>query len=110
MPAVGFGMGDVTIRDFLETHKLLPVLKSATEIHICTLDERFIPNAETLAAKLRAKGMAISVNLTAKKIGDQISWADKHRIPKIIAIGEEEVKTEKYKVKTLTTGEEKELV
>jgi histidyl-tRNA synthetase len=106
VPAVGFGMGDVTIRDFLETHKLLPLFKSSTEIHICTLDEKFIPDAEALAAKLRAKGTAVSVNLTAKKIGDQIGWADKHRIPKIIVIGEEEVKTGKYKLKTLDTGEE----
>ena len=109
VPAVGFGMGDVTIRDFLETHKLLPILKSATEIHICTLDERFISNAEVLAAKLRIEGMTISINLTAKKIGDQIGWADKHRIPKIIVIGENEAKTGKYKVKTLATGEEKDL-
>jgi histidyl-tRNA synthetase len=110
VPAVGFGMGDVTIRDFLETHKLLPALKSATEIHICTLEERFIPDAEALAAKLRSKGKNVSVNLTAKKIGDQIGWADKHRISKVIVIGENETKTGKYKVKTLATGEENELV
>lgn len=106
VPAVGFGMGDVTIRDFLETHQLLPAFKSATEIHICTLEERFIPDAEALAAKLRAKGTAVSVNLTAKKIGDQIGWADKHHIPKVIVVGEEEIKTGKFKVKTLATGEE----
>jgi histidyl-tRNA synthetase len=110
VPAVGFGMGDVTIRDFLETHKLLPTLKSATEIHICTLDERFIPNAKALATKLRAKGTAVSVNLTAKKVGDQIGWADKHRIPKVIVVGEEEAKTGKFKIKTLTTGKEADLV
>jgi histidyl-tRNA synthetase len=109
IPAVGFGMGDVTIRDFLETHKLLPSFKSTTDIHICTLEERFIPEAEALAAKLRAKGTAVSVNLTAKKIGDQIGWADKHHIPKVIVIGDEEVKTGKYKVKTLATGEETEM-
>ncbi len=106
IPAVGFGMGDVTIRDFLETHKLLPPFTSPTEIHICTLDERFIPDAEALAEKLRAKGKTVSINLTAKKIGDQIGWADKHRIPKVIVIGEEEMKTGKYRLKTLATGEE----
>ncbi len=99
-------MGDVVIKDFLETHKLLPAFKSSAEIHICTLDEKFIPDAEALAAKLRAKGTHVSVNLTAKKIGDQIGWADKHHIPKIIVIGEEEAKTKNYKVKTLATGEE----
>jgi histidyl-tRNA synthetase len=59
---------------------------------------------------LRAKGTAVSVNLTAKKVGDQIGWADKHRIPKVIVVGEEEAKTGKFKIKTLTTGKEADLV
>ncbi|MDE2188161.1 MAG: histidine--tRNA ligase [Patescibacteria group bacterium] len=107
IPAVGFGMGDVTIRDFLETHKLLPDLKSTTDIHICTLDSEFITEAEKLAAKLRAEGKNVSVNLTDKKIGDQIAYADKHGIAAVIVIGEEEVKTGKFKVKDLKSGIEK---
>jgi histidyl-tRNA synthetase len=109
IPAVGFGVGDVTIRDFLETHNLLPPLAGAADIHICTLEERFIGDAQALAAKLREKGLNISVNLTKKKIGDQIGWADKHHIPEVIVIGENEAKSGKFKVKTLATGEEKEL-
>ena len=32
IPAVGFGMGDVTARDFLESHNLLPAYAPATEL------------------------------------------------------------------------------
>jgi histidyl-tRNA synthetase len=32
LPCVGFGMGDVTARDFLETHNLLPRYAPATEL------------------------------------------------------------------------------
>ena len=106
IPAVGFGMGDLPVRNFLETHKLLPELKSRTDIHVCTLDEKLIPKAEELADKLRAKGTNVSVNLTGKKVGDQIAWADKHRIPKVIVLGEEEAKSCRYKVKDLKSGVE----
>ncbi|MBU6426947.1 histidine--tRNA ligase [Patescibacteria group bacterium] len=106
IPAVGFGMGDVTIRNFLETHKLLPDIKNPTEIHICTLEEKFIPNAQELAVRLRAKGINVSTNLTDRKVGDQIAWADKRGIPKIICIGDEEAKTGRFRVKDLKSGDE----
>ena len=38
VPAVGFGMGDVTIRDFLETHNLLPSYKPTTNLCIIPTD------------------------------------------------------------------------
>lgn len=41
IPAVGFGMGDVTTRDVLETYNLLPKYKPATELYICVLEEKY---------------------------------------------------------------------
>jgi len=49
------------------------------------------------------------VNLSLKKVGDQISLANKKSIPFVICIGEIEVNSGKYKVKNLKSGEEKEL-
>ena len=110
VPAVGFGMGDVTMRDFLETHKLLPELKSATKLHICTLDAKYITQAQEIASRLREKGLTVSVNLTNKKVGDQITWADKHHIPFIICIGDEEIGSGKVRLKNLETGKETEIM
>ncbi|MDE1975062.1 MAG: histidine--tRNA ligase [Patescibacteria group bacterium] len=106
IPAVGFGMGDLPVKNFLETHGLLPAPKSRTDIHVCTTSSELVAKAEELATKLRAKGMNVSVNLTSKKIGDQIAWADKRGIPKVVVVGEEEAKTGKYKAKELATGAE----
>jgi len=109
VPAVGFGLGDVTMRDFLETHKLLPDYTPATELYIATVDASFIPEAMRVADELRAKGAHVAVNLTDKKIGDQIKTADKLRIPFVIAIGKEEAESKTYALKTLATGEEETL-
>lgn len=106
LPTVGFAMGDVVIRDFLETHKLLPKYKPTTELYICTLESKFIGEAEKLANTLRAKGLTVAVNLSDKKVGDQIKIAHKKNIPFIIAVGENEITSSTFAVKNMETGEE----
>ncbi|HEY4495955.1 MAG TPA: histidine--tRNA ligase [Candidatus Paceibacterota bacterium] len=108
IPAVGFGMGDVTIRDFLETHKLLPVLQSTTEIYLCNVGVNF-GELEKITESLRAAGLRVAIDLSGKKVGDQIKIAVRQQIPYIICVGEEELKTGQFKLKKLATGEEKTL-
>ena len=105
--AVGFGMGDVTAKDFLETRGLLPVYTNSTKVYVATLSKEYTKEAEELAQSLRNKNINVAVDYTSKKIGDQIKKADKDKIKFFIAIGEEEIKTNTYKVKNLFTGEEK---
>ena len=53
IPAVGFAMGDVTARDFLEAHNLLPAYAPATELMICIVEPEAITHATRLAQDLR---------------------------------------------------------
>lgn len=106
IPAFGFGMGDVVIKDILETYKLMPLYKPNTILYICTLSKDCQEYANDLAQKLREVGKNVAVNLTDKKVGDQIKSADKQKIPYIICIGEDEVKNGEFKLKNLKTGEE----
>jgi histidyl-tRNA synthetase len=107
VPAVGFGMGDVTIKDFLETHHLLPPYRSSTNLSICLMSLHYAKEADNIATILRKNGLNVTVNYSDRKIGDQIKNADKHKIPFILCIGEDEIKNKKYKVKNMETGEEK---
>jgi histidyl-tRNA synthetase len=109
IPAVGFGMGDVTIRDFLETRNLLPKIKAPADYYICVMSQAEVAFAEKTAEDLRTKGFRVAIDFTYKKIGDQIKSADKRGIPNVIVIGPEEAKSGKVKVKNLKTGEEKAL-
>lgn len=106
IPAVGFGAGDVTTKDFLETHNLLPAYKATTDLYIAVLDEKFFVETELLANKLRGEGLSVALDFTLRKVGDQIKTADKQKIPFVIVIGEEEIKSKKYKVKNLASGVE----
>lgn len=107
VPAFGFGMGDVVIKDILEPLNLIPEYKPKTNLYICTLKKEYQEFANELAQTLRAGGINVAVNLTDKKVGDQIKSASKQKIPYVICIGEDEIKTGQFKLKNLETGEEK---
>ena len=106
MPTVGFGAGDVTMKDFLETHGLLPKYRGPTDLYICITDIKHVKEATSLADVLREKALNVAVDLSGKKLGDQLKIASKQAIPYVICIGEDEIKSGLYKVKNMETGEE----
>ncbi|PIP87205.1 histidine--tRNA ligase [Candidatus Campbellbacteria bacterium CG22_combo_CG10-13_8_21_14_all_36_13] len=106
IPAMGFGMGDVTMRDVLETYNLIPEYRSSTDLYICTVDQDSIPESDKIADILRKNGVNVAVDKSGKKIGSQIEYADKKNIPFVICIGKDEIDSEQYKLKNLKTGEE----
>jgi len=104
--AVGFGAGDVVARDLMETYGALPKDSAPADIALIIAGDANAPYALDLAQSLRSKGIRVAVDLSGKKVGDQISNADKRGIPRVIVIGDEEVKTGKLRMKTLATSEE----
>lgn len=109
VPAVGFGMGDVTVRDFLETHNLLPKYKSEISLCIASVEQKENTEVALVANNLRRLGLNVATDTTDRKIADKIKATSKLGIPYFIAIGEEEVKKKEYKIKNLESGEEKTL-
>jgi histidyl-tRNA synthetase len=107
LPAAGFGWGDVTMKDFLETHNLLPTYKPATQAAVLLPDLGMLKEAVEFVVKLRMQGVNVAFDFSGNKLGDQIRNADKNKIPNILVFGEEEVKSGQYKVKNLKSGEEK---
>ena len=107
IPAVGFGMGDVTLSDFLETHGLLPKDRDGKpQLYLGTPSVSDIPAAQAFAATLRKEGCRIFVNLSERSLGDQIKDAVKRGIPLFIAYGENEARNQTIRMKILATGEE----
>lgn len=104
--AVGFAVGDVALRDFLETHNLLPKYAPATELMLCVIDEGALGHANKLAQDLRREDVTVAVNFSGKRVGDQIRHADKMKVPFIIAVGEKERDSGKYTIKNLSSGNE----
>lgn len=106
IPTVGFGMGDVTLRDFLETHNLLPEYRPSTDLYIAVTVAPFFAFAAQFAQRLRRHDLTVAVDYTGRKIGDQVKAADKKGVQFCIVVGEDEVANGMYKLKHLPTKQE----
>jgi histidyl-tRNA synthetase len=92
----------------LETHSLLPaeISQSTTDLSIALVSEDVRDDAEILASELRAKGVNVVVDISGKKLGDQIKKADKDAIPYVLIVGPDEIASETFTVKDLSRGDE----
>lgn len=84
VPAVGFGMGDVTIHDYLETHNLLPKLFSTTDVVIGTQEMESLEKVEVLANLLRKQSINVSTYGFIKNPGNFYKYAEKNNIKFVI--------------------------
>lgn len=105
--AFGFGMGDVTTRDFLETHKLLPKINAKTDVYICVAPDTQIEEVYNIAGSLREKGLNVAVDISGKKLGDQLKSLDKRNIPFVMTVGSEELNNQNFTIRNTETREEK---
>lgn len=103
VPTVGFGFGDVTLKNFLELHDLLPAIHTETEAYVILVGDVF-KQAQAPINELRAAGLNIAVDTTGRKIGDQIKTAEKKGIHYAVFIGEKELSSEQFVIKNLHTG------
>jgi histidyl-tRNA synthetase len=106
---IGFGMGDVTIQDVLEIRKLLPNKKNNIDVYICLFNEESSNYANQISNILRENEINTIIDYSFKRISNQIEKAVKKNSIFTIFIGEEEVKTQRIKIKNLNSGIEKKL-
>lgn len=103
---VGFGMGDVTMRDFLETHGLLKLNKQSSQMIVIPTEEGFNIDAEKVATDFRDIGMTVMVDISSRKLGKKISAAADTAASYMMVVGEDEVARQEYIVKNLADGTE----
>jgi histidyl-tRNA synthetase len=109
VPAIGFGMGDVTLQDVLETYDLLPSFETRTDVYLATMHENFNESAMTLADDLRKTDLKIIVDFSNKKIGDHVKKAISRGAKYFAVLGDDEIYSQKLTLKHLATKKEKKL-
>ena len=107
---VGYGMGDVTLENFLFTHNLVPAsFGSGVKVLVTRFDDVPYEHYVATVEALRAAGIVSSIYLGTKKFGKQIDFAVKDSYSHIIVMGGDELARGVVKLKNLTTREEEEL-
>lgn len=105
VPTVGFGMGDVTLQNFLEGHDLVPKLRPEADVYVVLIGDVY-DQAQKVIAELRDMGANVAVDYTDRKPDKQIKAAVKKGIHYAMFIGAKEIKDEQYEVRNLITGVE----
>jgi histidyl-tRNA synthetase len=108
VPTAGFGMGDVTIRDFLVDHNLLPKFQSTTDVYMIVLGD-VLKKAQKLAKELREEGVKVSIDITGRKLDRQIKSAVKLHVPYMLFVGEKELDENIYTLKDVESQDEHKL-
>ena len=103
---IGFGMGDVTMRDFLTTHHLLPdhLTQLSPQIIVVPTDAEKHIAGQMLAHTIRQHGFSIAVDTSGKRFTKKISDAAERGAQYLIVVGDDEIATKTYQVKHLTDG------
>lgn len=107
IPGVGFGMGDVTLFDFLDTHGLLPKPRNEADVEVIPVSEDLMAAARSVAGDLRKADWRATTPIDVRKLGKEISRADKAGIRAIVIIGADEWSEGNVTVRDMSSGDQR---
>ncbi|HMA78901.1 MAG TPA: histidine--tRNA ligase [Candidatus Paceibacterota bacterium] len=115
VPGVGFGFGDVSLRDFLETHDLLPQPITSPTVIVAPMGTEHNLSAQQIAQVLRTSGVSVAVDSSSRKVGKKLSVAADTLSTYAVVVGKDEIARNEYTLKNLvdhgtTTGTLEDLV
>jgi histidyl-tRNA synthetase len=108
LPGVGFGMGDVTLTDFLEVHKLMPNFDQPhIDVLVCYTEMSAEIDALLIAKNLRIHKIKTETYLGEVKPKKAFGLTDKKGHHFVIFIGSNELTNKAFEIKNLKTREAK---
>jgi len=106
LPAVGFGMGDVTLRLLLEELNRLPRLIDNADVYLVYSGDDALQVALADAYALRRQGLRAELSYKGAGMGKQFKQAEKSGADFALVYGPEELAQGVVQVKHMRTGEQ----
>ena len=106
IPGIGFGMGDVTLIDFLDTHGLTPAPRSEVDVMVIPVTEDLVGRGPLGGGSLRAAGLRTSTPIEHRKLGKELTRADKAGAVAVVIVGQEDWAAGNVTVRSLATREQ----
>jgi histidyl-tRNA synthetase len=104
MPAVGFGMGDVVLRELLKDKGLTPTNVSSIDVFLAFITADDVPHVLRLAHKLRDEGLRVEYALNPQAVGKQLKLADARKARLAVVVGPDEWARGEVMMKDLRSG------
>ncbi len=106
LPGVGASLGLDRLLAAMEELKMLPAVSTPAPVLMVQFDAARLGDYQKMARALRAEGIGVEVYPDAKKIGAQLSYAEKRGFRVALIAGAEEFKQGVWKVKDLKLRQE----
>jgi histidyl-tRNA synthetase len=107
LPALGFGMGDVVLRELLADRGLLPELGRTTDYYVVGVTPEQRAEVLRLAHSLRNAGHTVDYALRPQAVGKQLKTASALNASFAIVVGPDELAAGEVVVRTMASGEER---
>jgi histidyl-tRNA synthetase len=109
IPGIGFGMGDVTLMDFLGTHGLLPTARNEADVAVIPVDETLAEAARFLARELRQAGLRTSTPLEHRRLGKELARVNRSGAHIAVIIGPDEWAAGTVTIRDMVTGDQQQV-
>jgi histidyl-tRNA synthetase len=109
LPALGFGMGDVVLRELLADRNLLPDTARATDYYLVSVTEGERGEMVRLAHRLREAGRSVEFGYRQQGVGKQFKNAAAAGARRTVVLGPDEVAAGEVVVREMGGGEERRL-
>lgn len=106
LPALGFGMGDVVLRELLTDRGLLPDLARSVDYYVIGVGPEQRTDVLRIVHQLRDLGHAVDHGLRAQGVGKQLKGAAAVNAVRAVIVGPDELAEGRAVVRTMATGEE----
>lgn len=107
-PAVGFAMGVERLMEMFEETNNTEMKERVPDLYIVSCGDKENIKAIEIAEVLRNQGVYVEKDIMERSFNAQLKYADKINSKNLLVIGENELNTNKAKIKNMATGEEKE--
>lgn len=106
IPATGFGMGDVVLREVLLERGLFPMYRKKVDYFLIYLTDKELPLMLKVARSLRKRGKSVEYLYRAVSVKKQMSRASRLDVKSVLIFGADELAEGKVLHKDMSTGEE----
>jgi histidyl-tRNA synthetase len=106
LPCVGFGMGDVVLRELLQEHGVNHQASRRLDAFVVAVGGEDVPSVMKLAHELREAGVAVEYGLKYQAIRKQLELAAARGAPRAVILGPDERREGVALVRDLNGGSE----
>lgn len=106
LPALGFGMGDVVLKELLADRGLLAEGVAVVDFYLVAVGEEERRVVRRVASRLRGQGLSVLYSLRPAGVRAQLKDADARGARRVVVIGPDELQSGEVVVREMATGEE----